>query len=101
MKYACPACRRDLLSRELPLCAFCGAKIPVELLLSREEKALLDVTERRARAGLEAGRAKGRTHDAGVWPLYVGDTTMGSHCDGSSGGDCGGGDGGGGGGGGE
>jgi len=54
MKRICPSCQRPLLSGFSPLCAHCGAKVPVELLFSREEKVAIEADEARARDALAA-----------------------------------------------
>jgi hypothetical protein len=55
MRYDCPTCRRQLISRAGPNCVFCGAKIPPELLFTPEEKARFEANER-GRKDLEVRR---------------------------------------------
>lgn len=37
VKYVCPACKRELLSRRHKHCQYCGAEIPDSLLYSNAE----------------------------------------------------------------
>jgi hypothetical protein len=48
----CPSCQRPLLSGLSPLCSHCGAKVPAELLFSREEKTKIEAEEARAKNAL-------------------------------------------------
>ena len=44
----CPACKKPLLSRHSPLCSFCGAKVPAQLLFTPAEKKAIEAQERQA-----------------------------------------------------
>ena len=33
----CPSCKKGIFNRRLPKCEFCGAPIPLELLMSADE----------------------------------------------------------------
>ncbi len=46
MRYVCPSCGRQLISRLGPNCVFCGVKVPAHLLFSKEERARIDAQER-------------------------------------------------------
>lgn len=40
--FKCPECDRSIHNRRKPLCEFCGAELPAELLLSDEEREKVD-----------------------------------------------------------
>ena len=46
MRYECPSCGRQLISRLGPNCCFCGVKVPPHLLFSKEERARIETDER-------------------------------------------------------
>lgn len=45
-QFSCPACARAVLNRKIDKCLFCGAVLPAELLLSKEQIASLGVPHR-------------------------------------------------------
>ena len=42
MEYKCPSCRRPIITRRNVLCAFCGVRLPKELLFTDEERKKFD-----------------------------------------------------------
>ena len=58
MKYKCPSCGKPLLSRVSPLCSYCGARLPTELLFTKEEKARIEADELKTRNALDAAEAE-------------------------------------------
>jgi hypothetical protein len=56
MELKCPKCERVVASRRNVLCAFCGERLPEELLFSAEERAQvekeLDEAKRRAKEAM-------------------------------------------------
>ena len=42
MKLECPECKRPIANRRIETCMYCEAKIPKELLLTKEETEKLD-----------------------------------------------------------
>jgi hypothetical protein len=75
VRYRCPGCGFQIFNRRVPKCESCGAALPAEFLLSREQVAALDaehkksMKERAARA--QAGRDDGG--DAGTFLELGGD----------------------------
>ena len=69
MKYKCPSCGKPLVSRVAPLCSFCGARLPAELLFTKEEKARFEADESRARKALEETDAERKKKGEGFWPI--------------------------------
>lgn len=42
MEFNCPNCARPIVSRKNALCAFCGARLPKELLFTDDERAKVE-----------------------------------------------------------
>lgn len=73
VKYRCPGCGFQIFNRRVPTCESCGAALPAEFLLSREQVAALDAEHKksmkeraaRARAGRDDGGDTGGSWDFG------------------------------------
>ena len=48
---------KPLVSRVSPLCSYCGARLPTELLFTKEEKARIEADELKTRNALDAAEA--------------------------------------------
>jgi rRNA maturation endonuclease Nob1 len=48
MEFKCPACHSVIYSRKQKLCGQCGSEIPADLLLSPEQKRILDEDQKRS-----------------------------------------------------
>ena len=69
MKYECPSCGKPLVSRLSPLCSYCGARLPAELLFSKEEKERIEADELRARKAIEEEDAEKTKKQEGFYPF--------------------------------
>jgi hypothetical protein len=58
MNLVCPLCKKPLMSRHSPLCAFCGAKLPAELLFTPGEKKKIEAEEKVTAERLERIQAE-------------------------------------------
>jgi len=58
MQYTCPSCGKPLVSRFSPLCSYCGARLPAELLFTKRERARIEADESKARKALEAAETE-------------------------------------------
>jgi hypothetical protein len=69
IKYECPSCGKPLISRLSPLCSYCGARLPSELLFSEEEKERIEADDLRARKALEEADAERKRKGEGAFLL--------------------------------
>jgi uncharacterized Zn finger protein (UPF0148 family) len=67
MKYKCPACGKPLVSRVSPLCSYCGARLPAEMLFTKEEKERIEADDLRARKALEEADAERKKKSEGAF----------------------------------
>lgn len=67
MKPKCPSCGKPLVSRLSLLCSYCGARLPAELLFTKEEKARIEADDLRARKALEEADAERKKKGEGVF----------------------------------
>lgn len=64
-RYRCPACGFGIFNRRVSKCESCGAALPSELLLSREEIAALDAEHEKRRKERLARARSGRGDSGG------------------------------------
>ena len=70
MKNMCPSCQKPLLSGLSPLCGYCGAKLPAEVLFSPAQKAAVEAEELATKRALEESE-KENAHSRTVQRLKI------------------------------
>ena len=58
MEYKCPECNRLLYNRRLMRCGYCGALIPKEMRMTKEQMNALDAEEARFEEQLAAEKKR-------------------------------------------
>jgi len=68
VRYRCPECGFQIFNRRVPKCESCGAALPAELLLRRDQIAALDAAHEKSKKEQEARAraARGGGGDSGT-----------------------------------